>query len=84
MLQRKEAPQGAVSVESPVAGKCHPYRTWIKYKELWIIPQNDNKNKQIIKVLAWKTKVRNTQCKKGDESQSVSGVTEGNRRHCQL
>lgn len=44
-----------------------------------IIPQNDNKDKQVRKVLAWKTKVRNTQCKKGDESQSVSGMTQGNR-----
>lgn len=75
MLQRKGCPQGG-SVDSPVAGKRHPYSTWIKYKELWIIPQNDNKDKQIIKVLAWKTKVRNTQWKKGDESQSVSGMTE--------
>lgn len=82
MLQRKDSTQGG-SVDSPLAGKCHPYSTWIKYKEVWIIPQNDNKDKQLIKDLAWKTKVRNTQCKKGDESQAVSGMTKG-KRHYQL
>lgn len=77
VLQRRDSTQGG-SVDSPVAGKCHLYSTWIRCR-VWIIPQNDNKDKQVNKVLAWKTKVRNTQCKKGDESQSVSGMTQGNR-----